>query len=128
MMKLSKPLDEWGWRNVDSRYLPITTDLDPTPPELLNIIKCCCKMEKNRSCTSVHCNCVKHGLPCLAACKHCNGEACENTQRVIVDDNVDATDATEDLTNLSLFTDDAFNYMDEELVDFNYEATDVSEQ
>ena len=50
------------------------------------------------------------------------------TQRVIVDDNVDATDATEDLTNLSLFTDDAFNYMDEELVDFNYEATDVSEQ
>jgi hypothetical protein len=61
----------------------------------------------------------------MAACKHCNGEVCENTQRVIVDDSFDATE--EGVRNLSLLFDDAFNYMEEDLVDFNYETSDFSD-
>ena len=70
--------ERWGWQIVDGHYVPLDTDLDVVPAELLDFVKCKCRMDSRRPCSSHLCTCVKHGLPCLAACKHCNGQACEN--------------------------------------------------
>ena len=70
--------EDWGWKIVDGRYKPVDTDLDAAPSDLLKVIKCSCKMEAGRPCTSQLCTCFKHGLPCLPACKHCYGELCGN--------------------------------------------------
>ena len=53
--------------------MPITTDLEPAPAELLKVIRCNCK----RICM---CMCRKSGLHCISACGGCHGECCENVQ------------------------------------------------
>jgi len=58
---------------------PVTTDLPAAPDDLLKVIHCKCRLlEPGRTCLHQTCTCRKHGLPCVSACKHCNGEACEN--------------------------------------------------
>ena len=68
----------WGWSSFDDRFVPIMTDLQPAPDGILNVVRCKCKAGSERSCVTQLCSCRKHGLPCVAACKNCNGEACEN--------------------------------------------------
>lgn len=71
--------EEWGWKLSNGVYVPITSDMEPAPPELLDIIKCKCKLESGRlPCSSLVCSCRKHGLPCISACKNCIGELCTN--------------------------------------------------
>ena len=60
------------------RYLPIATDLEAAPKDLLNVVRCKCQTETNKPCSSNLCSCRKHGLHCVSACKNCNGECCEN--------------------------------------------------
>ena len=47
---------------------------------MLNVIGCKCKNATvtRKQCNSNLCSCRKHGLQCVAACLHCNGEDCEN--------------------------------------------------
>ena len=71
--------EEWGWEVKDGMYVPIGTDLPPAPAEILNVISCKCKT----GCTSRLCTCRKHGLHCVAACKHCYGELCDNVEDIV---------------------------------------------
>ena len=59
---------------------PVTTDNPAAPDELLNVVCCKCKLSSQRPCTTKLCSCMKHGLSCVAACKHCNGEQCLNSE------------------------------------------------
>ena len=37
------PPEQWGWRIVDGRMIPVMTDLPPAPQEFLEVIHCNCK-------------------------------------------------------------------------------------
>jgi len=73
--------EDWGWKIMDGRYEPILTDLAAAPDDILSVVRCKCKIEGRRPCTTQLCSCMKHGLSCVAACKNCNGEQCENTAK-----------------------------------------------
>jgi len=77
--------EDWGWRQVQQQYFPTTTDLPPAPADLMDLVKCKCKVETRRPCMTMLCTCMKHGLPCLPACKHCCGRSCGNAGAAIGD-------------------------------------------
>ena len=68
------PPQDWGWKLVDGRLLPVRTDLPAAHASLLEIVKCNCKCD----CGSQRCSCRKHGLDCSAACGNCRGQSCTN--------------------------------------------------
>jgi hypothetical protein len=70
--------EDWGWKLVDGKLLPVATDLEAAPSALLNVVRCKCKAESRKPCSSSLCSCRKNGLHCVAACKNCNGESCDN--------------------------------------------------
>ncbi len=80
--KLS-PLD-WGWREDSGKLLPISTDKEPAPKLLLEIIRCNCKT----GCTSSLCSCRKHGLVCSVSCGECRG-VCSNSCQDLSNDGSD---------------------------------------
>ncbi|KAL8598844.1 hypothetical protein ACOMHN_015423 [Nucella lapillus] len=69
---------DWGWKKVDNRLVPVTTDLPPAPAHILSIIRCGCKT----GCDTNQCTCRKHGLDCSPACARCSGVHCSNTERI----------------------------------------------
>ena len=72
--------EEWGWKeNSQGTYEPVKTDLPPAPDCLLKYIRCKCKSEN--SCGNLKCSCRKNGLFCVAACTHCRGDACQNSDK-----------------------------------------------
>src|SRR6218665_2852989 len=77
---------DWGWKISKDRYVPIQTDLQPAPDEILNVVRCKCKVEGRRPCSTRLCSCMKHGLSCVAACKNCYGDQCENVAETDNDD------------------------------------------
>ena len=77
---------DWGWRLRDGRLTPIMTDIGPTPPHLLNVIRCSCTRS---NCDSSRCSCQKNGLPCTLACKDCQGIACSNKDVFVDNDEED---------------------------------------
>ena len=79
---------QWGWKNIHGRLEPIDTTLEPGPPELLNVIRCNCKLSTKTPCGAGNCSCRKNGLPCVAACGHCHGNNCTNVPQFneLVDD------------------------------------------
>lgn len=79
---------DWGWKLCQERYVPVMTTLSPAPSELMNLIKCQCKLESRRPCSSSLCSCVKHGLPCLPSCKNCCGQLCENVDTTSVSETI----------------------------------------
>jgi hypothetical protein len=89
--------DDWGWKIVQDRYVPIATDLPAAPRDILKIIRCQCRAT-GRSCRTQLCSCVKHGLACVAACKHCSDGQCCN-QEVLMSSTVES--AYEDLTPIN---------------------------
>jgi len=66
--------------------MPVATDPPAAPVNLLKVIRCKCKMDTGQACSSQTCSCRKHGLPCLSACKNCNGHSCENIASQDVDE------------------------------------------
>ena len=58
------PLD-WGWELQDQSLVPIMTDEEAGPPDILKIIRCGC----NEVCDK-RCSCRKSGLQCTSTCKH----------------------------------------------------------
>ena len=65
----------WGWQKIDDSYTPVQNTIECAPDEILKFVRCGCKA----GCSTANCSCKKHGLLCVAACKHCRGD-CENSQ------------------------------------------------
>ena len=60
---------EWCWKLNENSLVPNMTDLDPTPSNLLQFVKCKCKTE-NRRCSRLICSCRKHRLECVYLVVH----------------------------------------------------------
>ena len=76
--------EDWGWYIQDGKYFPVLTDKDAAPVELLDVVKCNCKM----GCGTRQCTCRKHGLDCTSACGHCRG-VCSNVANLEEDETDD---------------------------------------
>ena len=59
-------------------YIPVATDQDAAPADILNVVRCKCRMDTGNPCSSHLCSCRKHGLHCVPACKNCTGTSCSN--------------------------------------------------
>jgi len=71
-------------------FVPIMTDEEAGPQDLLQIIRCGCK----GSCDNNRCTCRKAGLNCIASCRECHGSLCSNTK---IDDDESDDDLDEDV-------------------------------
>lgn len=69
------PLD-WGWQLKGQSFIPIMTDKEAGPPDLLHVIRCGCKGK----CDTNRCTCRKAGLNCTTSCKECHGSSCSNIE------------------------------------------------
>ena len=69
---------EWGWKVEVNKLMPIKTDMDSAPEEMLKFVRCKCKMNSRQPCSNNSCSCRKHGLKCVTACKNCQGHECTN--------------------------------------------------
>lgn len=65
--------EDCGWYEKDAKYLPVTTYIDAAPSDLLEVVRCNCKM----GCSTKQCSCRKHGLECSTGCGQCRG-VCTN--------------------------------------------------
>ena len=65
---------EWGWKQENDQLIPIMTENNAEPEELLKIIHCNC----SRGCKSSRCGCRRYGLPCTATCGPSQTENCDN--------------------------------------------------
>ena len=75
--------EEYGWKVSDDLLLPVMTDKEPAPKEILEIIHCNCKT----GCNTKRCTCRLHGLDCNSACEQwCKGINCINSQKPDLDD------------------------------------------
>ena len=74
------PID-WGWNLADGKFEPVMTDIEPGPPEILNVIRCKCKITTKGQCSNNVCSCRKHGLSCVSACQECRGCDCMNATK-----------------------------------------------
>ncbi len=63
---------DWGWKVREGVLVPIMTDIEPAPSNILKIIKCGCQ----GTCSSLRCSCKKNWIECSAACKNCKGVSC----------------------------------------------------
>lgn len=79
-------LCDWGWKFGQYGLMPIYTDKEPAPDEILHIIRCKCKTR----CATSLCGCKKHGLRCVEACTGCRGNGCLNSENIeLQDENAD---------------------------------------
>jgi len=81
--------------------VPFPTDLDAAPQDMLNVIRCKCKTSTTRPCSTLRCSCVKHRLPCVAACKNCNGKECENREATRCCSDIDSEEADDGILTLN---------------------------
>ena len=73
---------DWGWRLEDDSLVPVMTDQEPAPDELLKVIRCNCKVTSKNLCNGKQCSCRSNGLKCVAACGGCRGTECQNCNSV----------------------------------------------
>ena len=78
--------ENWGWKLHEGEYIPVASDIDVAPPDLLKVACCKCSSSAKKQCGTRLCQCVKYGLSCVAACKNCNGVCCENAKVQLLDD------------------------------------------
>lgn len=79
-----EPID-WGWELIDGTLVPITNQVDISPPSLKSFIRCNCKITSPNPCGTRACTCFKYNIPCLPACKGCRGTECNNTRCAVHD-------------------------------------------
>lgn len=77
--------EEYGWKLSDECLLPVMTDKEPAPKELLEIIHCNCKTV----CNTRRCKCRLYGLDCNSAYGHCKDVGCMNTPNPDLDEHDD---------------------------------------
>jgi hypothetical protein len=80
----------WGWKLEDGTLQPIPTDIEPAPADVLNIIRCRCKLTSKNACGTSQCSCQKNGLSCVAACSDCHGKECQNVEKMVMSDSDDS--------------------------------------
>ena len=74
---------KWGWKLEEGGLTPpIPTDLEPAPADVLSVIHCRCKSTSKNTCGTNLCQCRKNGLSCVAACRDCHGNECQNFEKV----------------------------------------------
>jgi hypothetical protein len=78
--------DDWGWKLHEGEYIPVASDIDIAPADILKVACCKSHSSSKKQCGTAHCQCVKYGLSCVAACKNCNGVSCENAKVQLLDD------------------------------------------
>lgn len=108
---------EWGWRLHDGKYIPVATDLAIGPHDLFKVACCKCSTESKRQCGTHLCLYVRYRQPCVAACKNCNGVACENAKESIADEYDETNDGICEVTD-AVFEHDDEEIMDEEFIDY----------
>ena len=116
----------WGWKDIEGHLVPQTTDKDAAPADILSVVRCKCKIESKRPCTTLLCSCMKHGSSCVAACKNCIGQSCGNADKPGMlhldraDDDVNC-DNIFDLEEVELIPEDCVQFdipwLDEEVVE-----------
>ena len=79
---------EWGWKLEDGCMVPIMTDLDAAPTDVLKFIRCKCKASGRNHCTNNLCSCRKNGLKCVMACGGCRGQSCDNGEDWTLEDQI----------------------------------------
>ena len=71
------------------------TDESPAPDELLNIIRCNCRLTSKNPCGGNKCSCRTNGLTCVAACGDCRGTQCINSTKDITENSFEDDEAFE---------------------------------
>ena len=73
---------QWGWKLDGKILMPIMTDLDPAPDNMLKFIRCKYKVTSRNHCGT---SCRKNGLKCVVYQQDCRGETCNNSEQIIMD-------------------------------------------
>ena len=74
----------------ENSFVPIMTDESPAPDELLNLIRCNCRLTSKNLCGGNNCSYRANGLNCVAACGDCCGTQCMNCKtNAIAENNVE---------------------------------------
>ena len=63
-----------GWKLEKNCLVPIMSEMNAAPDNLLEMIHCNC----SAACKTLHCSCKRYGLPCHAVCGLCQLETCDN--------------------------------------------------
>ena len=98
---------DWGWRLYHGKYIPVATDLEIAPPDVLKVACVKCSADSKRPCGTRACLCVRYGLRCISACMSCAGISCENGSDIAVPD--DETDLL-GIDDQQLVNDDCLEY------------------
>ena len=93
---------DWGWKKINSLLLPVMTDKEAAPENLLVIIRCKCKLSSRNVCGTNLCSCRKSGLKCVAACEGCRGDECNNATAPCFED-IGDIDENDDRNMFGLF-------------------------
>ena len=72
---------DWDWKKDNVYLVPIPTDKDVAPANVLKVIKCRCKSTSKNQFETNLCSCKKNGLKCMSANAECHGETC-NSKKV----------------------------------------------
>lgn len=86
-------LQEWDWKEHEQKYIPIATDIDIGPAEIMKAACCKCRSDSRKPCGGQNCMCNFYRLPCTTACKNCNETSCENRSDLSIDFSEDQDDA-----------------------------------
>ena len=66
------------WKKDDGYLVPIPTDKDVAPANILKAIKCRYKSTSKYQCGTSLCSCKRNGLKCMSEHGGCHGEDCNN--------------------------------------------------
>jgi hypothetical protein len=64
----------WGWKLEDNNLVPIMSEMNAAPDNLIKMIHC----NRTTACKTPCCSCVGYGLPCHAVCGLCQLESYDN--------------------------------------------------
>lgn len=104
------PPELWGWKCVQNRLVPITTEDAVAPDKVLNLIFCRCATG-----CGVKCGCRKAAMKCSTVCNTCHGDCLngivpaiyEEDEEDLLLDTIDYTDSSETHLGYTPPTDDA---------------------
>ena len=69
---------DWGWRLAGASLVPVMTDQEPAPDELLMVIRCNSQAMSKNLRSGKECSCRTNGLKSAAACGGCRGTEYQN--------------------------------------------------
>ena len=73
----STNITQFGWEIKDGIRVPAVAQGDPAPPELINVIRCQCKVQ-GKKCSTMACGCHKEHIACTSYCNCGGNESCNN--------------------------------------------------